>query len=116
MGRSSGLCVTGMPVGADAGLYSWHDVNFHLDNAWHAFAASGASHCGVCAPCSWGTFWGELGFFRLARGSNTFWIEEGDCWYAKPTFEMEEDVREGQFSGSMYGLIDNKRSLDMSAA
>ena len=75
------------------------------------FAASGGSHCVVCPHCSWGTFWGELGFFRLARGENTMWIEEGDCWYAKPTFEMEEDVREGKFSGSMYGLIDKQRSL-----
>lgn len=75
--------------------------------------ASGGSHCTVCPSCSWGTFWGELGFFRLARGENTFWIEEGDCWYAKPTFEMEEDVREGKLSGSMYGLIDKKRSLDI---
>ena len=26
---------------------------------------------------SWGTFWGELGFFRLARGTNALWIENG---------------------------------------
>ena len=77
------------------------------------FAANGGPHCAVYPYCSWGTFWGELGFFRLARGENTFWIEEGDCWYAKPTFEMEADVREGKFSGSMYGLVDKERSPDI---
>ena len=29
---------------------------------------------------SWGSFWGELGFFRVQRGVNAFWIENQDCW------------------------------------
>lgn len=29
-----------------------------------------------------GTFWGELGFFRLERGKNALQIESGDCWCA----------------------------------
>lgn len=29
---------------------------------------------------SWGTYWGELGFFRLERGTNALHIEEADCW------------------------------------
>ena len=31
---------------------------------------------------SWGTFWGELGFFKLPRGINSLFIEDGDCWCA----------------------------------
>jgi Papain family cysteine protease len=31
---------------------------------------------------SWGTYWGELGFFRLERGKNALQIESGDCWCA----------------------------------
>ena len=31
---------------------------------------------------SWGTYWGELGFFRLERGKNALQIEAGDCWCA----------------------------------
>lgn len=29
---------------------------------------------------SWGSFWGELGFFRVERGVNAFWVENQDCW------------------------------------
>ena len=31
---------------------------------------------------SWGTFWGELGFFRIERGINSLFLEDGDCWCA----------------------------------
>lgn len=29
---------------------------------------------------SWGTYWGEVGFFKLQRGVNALFIENGDCW------------------------------------
>lgn len=29
---------------------------------------------------SWGTYWGELGFFKVQRGVNALQIESGDCW------------------------------------
>ncbi|KAA6419488.1 MAG: peptidase C1A family [Trebouxia sp. A1-2] len=59
---------------------------------------------------SWGTFWGELGFFKLERGVNTLQIESGDCWYAEPEYKLEEEVREGDLVGSMYGLIPRNHS------
>lgn len=33
---------------------------------------------------SWGTFWGELGFFRLVRGTNNLGIESLGCFWATP--------------------------------
>ncbi|KAK9814553.1 hypothetical protein WJX72_007790 [[Myrmecia] bisecta] len=56
---------------------------------------------------SWGTFWGELGFFKLERGANSMFVEDGDCWFAEPEFSMEEAVVEGELVGSMYGLVEN---------
>jgi hypothetical protein len=61
---------------------------------------------------SWGTYWGELGFFKLARGENTFKIEEPDCWYAEPTWETEDEVIDGELVGSMYGLMEGKSVRD----
>ncbi len=29
---------------------------------------------------SWGTFWGDMGFFKLERGKDALFIENGDCW------------------------------------
>ncbi|KXZ51467.1 hypothetical protein GPECTOR_12g430 [Gonium pectorale] len=27
-----------------------------------------------------GTYWSEMGFFRVERGANAMQIENGDCW------------------------------------
>eukprot|EP00123_Amoebidium_parasiticum_P014802 comp22649_c1_seq2/m.34910 comp22649_c1_seq2/g.34910 ORF comp22649_c1_seq2/g.34910 comp22649_c1_seq2/m.34910 type:complete len:338 (-) comp22649_c1_seq2:490-1503(-) len=53
---------------------------------------------------SWGTYWGEMGFFRLPRGSNALRIED-DCWYGVPDSEDERLIRAGKQTGSMYGLV-----------
>ena len=55
---------------------------------------------------SWGTFWGELGFFRVQRGVNALYIEDGDCWYAQPEHGMETRVRRGELAGSMFGVVE----------
>lgn len=54
---------------------------------------------------SWGTYWGEVGFFKLQRGVNALQIESGDCWWASPTWEDEKDVREGRLVGTMWGIM-----------
>ena len=59
-----------------------------------------------------GTFWGELGFFKLEKGVNTLQIESGDCWYAVPEYKTEMKVREGDLVGSMYGLIPRNHSAE----
>ena len=38
------------------------------------------------------------------------------CRYAEPTFEEEEEVMDGDFSGSMFGLIDNDEEPSNQAA
>ncbi|CAB4056578.1 CTSZ [Lepeophtheirus salmonis] len=35
---------------------------------------------------SWGTYWGEKGFFRLVRGVNNLAIESGNCNWAQPKY------------------------------
>lgn len=41
---------------------------------------------------SWGNYWAEDGFFRLARGENMILIED-DCWYAVPenTWDQQDN-------------------------
>eukprot|EP00878_Enallax_costatus_P008894 GHUV01009298.1.p1 GENE.GHUV01009298.1~~GHUV01009298.1.p1 ORF type:complete len:326 (+),score=125.81 GHUV01009298.1:668-1645(+) len=58
---------------------------------------------------SWGTYWGELGFFKLQRGANALQIESGDCWYAVPEYGVENEVVDGDWEGSMCGLKDGKK-------
>jgi len=41
---------------------------------------------------SWGTFWGEKGFFRIVRGTNNLGIES-DCAYAVPTDTWTNNVK-----------------------
>eukprot|EP01134_Creolimax_fragrantissima_P003666 CFRG3666T1 len=60
---------------------------------------------------SWGTFWGELGFFRLRRGTNELQVEQ-DCWYAVPDIKMEQDVIKGKLVGSMEdGIVKKPKEL-----
>jgi len=40
---------------------------------------------------SWGTYWGEYGFFRIVAGRNSLGIEN-DCTAAIPTFEKETEA------------------------
>jgi cathepsin X len=40
---------------------------------------------------SWGTYWGEHGWFRVARGINNIVIESG-CNWATPVMQSDEDI------------------------
>jgi hypothetical protein len=52
---------------------------------------------------SWGTYWGENGFFRVVRGKNNLRIEEM-CTFAIPENREEREQAEGKLYGSMFGI------------
>ncbi|CAM9650580.1 unnamed protein product, partial [Phaeothamnion confervicola] len=52
---------------------------------------------------SWGSYWGEKGFFKILRGSNLNEIES-ECWFAVPDASEEELIEGGILVGSMHGL------------
>ncbi|OQR90999.1 cathepsin B, cysteine protease family C01A [Achlya hypogyna] len=62
---------------------------------------------------SWGTYWGENGFFRIVRGINNLAIES-DCHYMVPDVSDEELVWDESpaYGGSIYGI----RPFDISKA
>jgi len=41
---------------------------------------------------SWGSYWGEKGFFRIVRGENNLGIES-DCTWATPLDTWTKDIR-----------------------
>ena len=55
-----------------------------------------------------GDYWGEQSFFRIPRGVNSLFLEDGDCWYGTVGHAMEDDVRAGKLVGSMYGIVKKK--------
>jgi len=40
---------------------------------------------------SWGSYWGELGFFRIKMGRNNLGIEK-ECIWATPMLDRGDDV------------------------
>lgn len=54
---------------------------------------------------SWGTYWGENGFFRIVRGENNLAIEN-DCTFAIVDHSEESLVDNRAVRGSMFGLTD----------
>lgn len=52
---------------------------------------------------SWGTYWGENGFFRIVRGTNNLAIEN-DCSFAIVDHSEENLIDNRQVRGSMFGL------------
>jgi hypothetical protein len=54
---------------------------------------------------SWGTYWGENGFFKLPRGVNHMQIES-NCGMALVDVHELDDLLAGKKRGSMFGLIE----------
>ncbi|KAG5189598.1 hypothetical protein JKP88DRAFT_206005 [Tribonema minus] len=54
---------------------------------------------------SWGTYWGEGGFFKIERGANLN-LFESECYFAVVDVTDEARVRGGALVGSMYGLVE----------
>jgi hypothetical protein len=46
---------------------------------------------------SWGTYWGEAGWFRVKEGTLHF---EDDCWWAIPTVAELDEYLNGEYIGS----------------
>lgn len=56
---------------------------------------------------SWGTYWGEEGFFKIPRGTNHMAIETSCTWVDIET-AMADAVEDGKLTGSMYGIVKGK--------
>jgi cathepsin X len=86
---SCGIHVTDDFVAYTGGIYS-EEVRFPMIN--HEISVVGFGHdeeSGLdfwIGRNSWGTYWGEHGFFRVQMGGDNLAIEK-DCIAGNPTFE-----------------------------
>ncbi|CAM9626680.1 unnamed protein product [Chrysoparadoxa australica] len=59
---------------------------------------------------SWGSYWGEEGFFKIERGVNLSLIEN-ECFFAAVDVTEEQRVRGGGMTGGMHGLVTEDTEL-----
>lgn len=95
-------------VFVDETAYTEEDVDHDVEVVgWGTERHSGTPFW--IARNSWGTYWGEAGWFKVKRG--TLRIEE-DCWWATPTWKDLDGVMEGKFIGSYEdGLVWQPKKL-----
>jgi cathepsin X/AP endonuclease-2 len=98
------VCPGEFAYGYDGGIYRYYGNETDMDHDVE-IVGWGVEH-GVKywrVRNSWGTYWGENGFFRILRGENTLRIEES-CSFAIPEMKEEWKVEDGKYTGSMYGI------------
>lgn len=87
----------------DDTVYSQDMVDHDVEVVgWDVSSSSGVPYWIV--RNSWGTYWGELGWFKIKMG--TLYIED-DCWWANPTTHEIESYLNGEYLGSYNkGLVE----------
>mmetsp|Transcript_115956 Transcript_115956/g.328158 ORF Transcript_115956/g.328158 Transcript_115956/m.328158 type:complete len:393 (+) Transcript_115956:84-1262(+) len=74
----------------DSTRYNESDIDHEMEVAGWGETEDGTKYWVV--RNSWGTYWGEVGWFKLERGKNSLLLE-GACDWAVPDFdELDEDI------------------------
>jgi len=97
------VCPDEFVYGYDGGIYKYHGNQTDMDHDVE-IVGWGEEHGEKYWKIrnSWGSYWGENGFFRLVRGKNNLRVEES-CVFAIPESKAEDKFLKGKLGGSMFG-------------
>jgi len=98
------VCPDEFAYGYDGGIFHYHGNETDMDHdieivGWGE--ENGERYW--TARNSWGTYWGENGFFRVPRGVNHLRIEES-CTFALLEEKELREMEEHKVTGSMFGI------------
>jgi len=106
--KDEGLLKDG--VFADETKYAEADIDHYMEVTGWGVSALGTKYW--ILRNSWGTYWGEAGWFKLKRGVNSLLIESSCFWAVPDVSDIDQELKNHVMGDYFKGLPSSQSALE----